>query len=1592
MARFVSRGFGGGGAFLHPVVSPHDGQTMFVSCDMGEAFRSTDGGASWTTIRHTELQAKLFTGIQPTSDPATFYACHLGADPTTELGVQAVRKSTDGGVTWVPVTPVWGAGRPTSVHSDPGALDRFVVFHRNGNTPGFALVSGGTLIASQAFTPTDLLRVAGVFFDGANDVYVATNLGLYRWTGGASFSLVSTTGIAGSLTMTSFAGARAAGTLRFHVVASALAVTTQTVFQDARSFYAAGNRVFRMDFDPATPHVWSDVTGFGSDQPGIVSMPLGDVDTVYVAARGSGPTDTRVYKRSGATWTSALVLPSAGASNLTTGWGGENDVTTVPAGSTDPPSHNESFVNMRVPLGLSVRANDPLHVLVTDTACIHESKDGGVRWRPLYVDSTTTNAPGLIPHGRSYEGVGLESTLCLWLEWEPSGQMRAAFNDVVMARSTDGVAWTLGDEHWNMTTVTRGDVSQVAAVGANLFAIQFKLGRTVPAPYMTVDGSIGAQLDNAANLAGPNDVQGGLYRLDGATSIWKPITTGWGNHLATWLIADGGRLYVSVANSDPAIGGIWYTDTPGAPAPTWKQIPGTHGYPSTIRVLGEGHLLVCYAANVVRTTVMGANNDAFQPTSGVFELRWEMGSWTLTDHTISDMRYWTHDVVVHPRDPGIWYACVGRSQDTGGVARPGGLFRKQPGLGWQRLDAGTPLADKSVVSCAVNPGETRPNDMLVCTRFGGLYASRDIDAVNPTFTAERGYSFRAPLRAFYHPTQPEVWTISNGNGLHRATVTTIRFQQETGSDDPTAPPLQRRVAIPSTTPSLARPFQVRILSEAPFDPSGVVFTVTEALRDGTTSVTTYAWTGSEWGILGGAFHATTTAAGLVGEAYFHGTITLTGAVDVATVRVTFSDADSLTTSAQTRLEVAIPTDLAVVLDYSGSMAKVVSGSATRWSIAQEAVNLLNEVFVVLAPTEAGMGDRIGLVRFGGQIAGGATLDSLAAPVTGALVTMGVPPGASKTPAGEGLLEAHAALAPATASWRNRRMVLLSDGDENLAPYIADIRAAASGSSFIPNRTDSPDGGYVIDTCAIGTGLFEAVLQGLSTGATGAGKSYGGQHFPPISPTSPSAAEELMVNLMDILARALSANVLAGGPGPDVSFVVEEGVSELVFVVTASVSFGVIRPDGTAGPVGTSGTSFSFVRISNPTAGTWRVTGIATARALALVDLRLRATFDAGRVGLGVGRPIPLVATLHDDGVPVSGAKVVAHVRSPAAPAAEQVLAGVKAMALSPEALRVRLYGAQAGDAASARATLLDAAPSAASLVISSTVTLREVAPGRYEGEWPYTQEEGSYELAFEARGRMTSGARFERGGVLARYLLPIPSDEHTEVAWTAVAPPQDGVVDHRVAVTPRTASGRLVGPGLADQLTLRANDTTLALFDQLDGSYSAKLSLREGTPRPRLHLGLLGTEVPLGVGHRRCRRVRVVLDAIRILDDHDGAWTSPGEIVFHAVVMPDGEPSRAVRKRVPRKGVFSLAAGQGGLVGEVLFDGFVEEGSTLDIALGGEEVDDWILFQRKESLARYHRRLSGDLASWAGKYGPGDEARDPETLRDWQVWLGVEVG
>jgi len=138
-------------------------------------------------------------------------------------------------------------------------------------------------------------------------------------------------------------------------------------------------------------------------------------------------------------------------------------------------------------------------------------------------------------------------------------------------------------------------------------------------------------------------------------------------------------------------------------------------------------------------------------------------------------------------------------------------------------------------------------------------------------------------------------------------------------------------------------------------------------------------------------------------------------------------------------------------------------------------------------------------------------------------------------------------------------------------------------------------------------------------------------------------------------------------------------------------------------------------------------------------------------------------------------------------------------------------------------------------------------------------------------------------------------------------------------------------------------------------------------------------------------RIRVILEKVRVLDDHDPWIKGRGEFQFNACVGFNGDGCRRHLRRLPDCGSYKIGDWPGcneQVIDACLFDGFVAEEDRMTLSLLPVEQD---LLDPDDPLSRYRRIFNGPPETWVGRYGPADQGPgDPEALGDWQVWYRIE--
>ena len=778
---WTPRGIGAGGGMFSPSFSPHDTSTAFLAVDMSHVLRTTNGFASWTTVDFDQLQGKQATEVQFTATPGTLYSQDQRRTATETTLVRPL-KSTDNGDTWLPFTNWSAALRALSLHASPLRSDTFLTctggdvrFYRNAGT-------SGTFAVAHTFSGTQG-RVAGVFWNtGAQEeCWLGTNQGLlYSTNGGQTFA--ASVALPTADAMCSFAGGKDAGSgqIRFYAVTTTAPVGAQSTPQ---SFSNGTSHVWRLDWGAAS---WVDVTGAltGTEHATIVAMSRGSADVAYVATNRplNYPDSCAVWRVTspGGAWQN--IFTTAGNGNIATGWLG----TTQRTGSAA--KMYESDLGYAAPCGLAVHPSQPGRVLFCDNAQITLSTNADAAaplWQQVYTtpDNTGHGAGQLIPNGQSYLSTGLEMTVCTQLDFCGGGVMLAAMLDVQMLISTDGgKRWGWPFDH---TTLGGGDVNGVAH--DPLTGTRYAAAAFTNSAYEFL-GSDDAHTDNTGSVS---KAAPGVYFQAPGENVWHPLKTDFGVAAGqrganpVWLTFDATarKLYASVVSSVAAKDGIYVLDvTTGG----WSKLPApTRGgsavqHPFTVSVLPGGGLVASYCAHQVGDANIAPatlTNGAYKPTSGVFYLA--PGASTWADRTTSEtrMRYFTRDVVVDPHDASgqTWFACVwntdsntvtpAAASDT--PASWGGLYRTvDAGANWTRIWNGDATFSGSATSCTLHPETALKDELLLTTRFGGLWISQNAHATSPTFTRVDSYRFRATERAYYDPSNHDkIWVTSYGNGI-----------------------------------------------------------------------------------------------------------------------------------------------------------------------------------------------------------------------------------------------------------------------------------------------------------------------------------------------------------------------------------------------------------------------------------------------------------------------------------------------------------------------------------------------------------------------------------------------------------------------------------------------------------------------------------------------------------------------------------------------------------------------------------------------------------------------------------------------------------
>lgn len=328
-------------------------------------------------------------------------------------------------------------------------------------------------------------------------------------------------------------------------------------------------------------------------------------------------------------------------------------------------------------------------------------------------------------------------------------------------------------------------------------------------------------------------------------------------------------------------------------------------------------------------------------------------------------------------------------------------------------------------------------------------------------------------------------------------------------------------------------------------------------------------------------------------------------------------------------------DVVLVIDRSGSMY------GTKMAAAKNAATQ----FVELMQN----GDKSGLVSFAYSAVVDYPLTTIDATVKSELqAEIGSLYASGNTAIGQGLQLAQSELSLRGDPTHPHAIVLLSDGQENVSPYV---------SAVLP---DIVDAGTVVHTIGLGTDVDEALMLDIAS------QTGGTYHFAPTGDDLVDIYNQISAAVSGQQTVFLRSSSVTQGATDYQQVDIESTVTEATFSISwpgSDLDLVLVAPDGilidpTVAESDpeieySSLATLEFYRLRSAMPGQWqmRVTGVVadpggepyTARVAAQTILTLRTDFD--RNSYIQGDPVRIVSALTDD-QPIMGATVRATVEAP----------------------------------------------------------------------------------------------------------------------------------------------------------------------------------------------------------------------------------------------------------------------------------------------------------------------------------------------------------
>ena len=485
-------GPGGGGAMFNPTISPHDVNTVLVSCDMSGSYITHDGGQTW---RMFNLRGVVdFFAFDP-RDPKTMYAHATG-----------LWRSVDGGKSWSLVSPSPESVEGVKMSSDHA--DEIILANADpvGDMVAMAIdpadshvlyVAGGSKEKRVLFVSRDFGKTWQRQADLPGDVR-------RMWVDPHSSPDSRSLFLAGTQSLTVINGA---SVHEVHLPAPATDISLGFGSASRPTIYLTSEQGGYVSTDGGNTWQKCGLPGSGAKVRAVATS-LHHPETAYISYSDlelDGKTWMGVAKttNSGADWQLVWKESSGAAENVHDNWitehfgigWGEN------------------------PLNITVADQDPNLSYGTDLGRTMRTTDGGITWTGLY--SRKVGAGG-------WTTVGLDVTTSYGIHFDPFDSKRRfiTYTDIGLFRSEDGGAsWTTSTDgvpdDWRNTTYW---VAFDPKVKGRMWSVNSGT-HDLPRPKMWRHTSVATY-------------KGGVCRSDDGGRTWTKSNTGMDETAATHILLD----------------------------------------------------------------------------------------------------------------------------------------------------------------------------------------------------------------------------------------------------------------------------------------------------------------------------------------------------------------------------------------------------------------------------------------------------------------------------------------------------------------------------------------------------------------------------------------------------------------------------------------------------------------------------------------------------------------------------------------------------------------------------------------------------------------------------------------------------------------------------------------------------------------------------------------------------------------------------------------------------------------------------------------------------------------------------------------------